>query len=76
MLILTCRVGEVLTIGEAVKVTVLGSPGIRIKLAIEAPKEVRLRRQEAALRAVRLANSDPLADEALADLILSSVLPV
>ncbi|XNM84023.1 carbon storage regulator CsrA [Escherichia coli] len=40
MLILTRRVGETLTIGDEVTVTVLGVKGNQVRIGVNAPKEV------------------------------------
>ena len=46
MLILTRRVGESLTIGEDVTVTVLGVKGSQVRIGIDAPAKVPIHRQE------------------------------
>ena len=46
MLILTRRMGETLTIGAEVTVTVLGIKGNQVRLGIEAPKDVAVHREE------------------------------
>ena len=46
MLILTRRVGETLTIGDAVTVTVLAVKGNQVRLGIKAPKDVAVHRKE------------------------------
>lgn len=46
MLILTRRVGEVLTIGDDVRLTVLNINGRQARLGIEAPKDVAVHREE------------------------------
>ena len=46
MLILTRRVGETLVIGSIVRVTVAGVRGNQIRIGIEAPKSVRVHREE------------------------------
>lgn len=46
MLILTRNQGESLSIGEAVKVTVLGTKGGQVRLGIEAPKQIKVLRTE------------------------------
>lgn len=46
MLILTRRIGETLTIGDDVTVTVLGVKGAQIRLGIKAPRDVGVHREE------------------------------
>jgi carbon storage regulator len=46
MLILTRRVGEILVIGDNVKVTVLGVRGHQVRLGIDAPRDVSVHREE------------------------------
>jgi carbon storage regulator CsrA len=46
MLILTRRIGETLTIGDNVTVTVLGIKGNQTRLGINAPKDVSVHREE------------------------------
>ena len=46
MLILTRRMGVSLTIGDEVRVTVLGVKGNQVRLGINAPKEVSVHREE------------------------------
>jgi carbon storage regulator len=46
MLTLSRRVGEVLTIGDDIEVRVVSMQGGKVKLAIEAPREMTIRRQE------------------------------
>lgn len=46
MLILSRRIGERLTIGENVTVTVLGVKGNQIRLGIDAPRDVPVHREE------------------------------
>lgn len=46
MLILTRRVGEVLVIGDNVKITVLGIRGHQVRIGVDAPKEIAVHRQE------------------------------
>ena len=43
---LTRRIGETLMIGDDISVTVLGVKGTAVKIAIEAPKEVVILREE------------------------------
>lgn len=46
MLILTRRTGETVMIGDNVTVTVLGVKGNQVRLGINAPKNVRIDREE------------------------------
>lgn len=46
MLILTRRIGETLCIGDQVAVTVPGIKGQQVRLAIDAPKEIIVLREE------------------------------
>jgi carbon storage regulator len=46
MLVLTRRVGESLSIGDAVTVTVTAVNGTHVRLGIEAPPEVLILREE------------------------------
>ena len=46
MLILSRRVGESITIGDDIVVTVVAVGGNQIRLGIEAPRQVRVLRQE------------------------------
>lgn len=50
MLILTRKLGESITIGDNIKVTVLGIYGKQVKLGIEAPERVSVHREEIFLR--------------------------
>lgn len=46
MLVLSRRVGEKICIGKGIVVTVVALPGNRVRLGIEAPVEVPIRRAE------------------------------
>ena len=46
MLILTRRLGETLTIGDGVTVTVLSIKGTQVRLGVNAPREIAVHRQE------------------------------
>lgn len=50
MLILTRRVGEMIWIGDDVKVAVLGVKGNQVRIGVEAPKDVAVHREEVAER--------------------------
>lgn len=53
MLVLTRRVGESLRIGKDVTITVLGVKGNRLRVGIDAPKDVVVDRDEIAERKQR-----------------------
>lgn len=46
MLILTRKLGESITIGEEIKITVLECQGKQVKLGIIAPRQVKVHREE------------------------------
>ena len=46
MLILTRRIGEKLIIGDNVTVSVLGVRGSQVRIGIEAPRDVKVDREE------------------------------
>jgi len=46
MLILTRRIGETLIIGDDVKVTVLNAQGSQVRLGVDAPKHIKVHREE------------------------------
>jgi len=46
MLVLTRRIGETLTIGDDVRVTVIEIKGNQVRIGINAPKEVPVHRDE------------------------------
>jgi carbon storage regulator len=46
ILVLSRKPGEVIRIGDAIIITVIGVDRGRVRLAIEAPKDVRIYRQE------------------------------
>ena len=46
MLILTRRVGEALMVGDSTKIVVLGVKGSQIRLGINAPKDIKVHREE------------------------------
>ena len=50
MLILTRRLGESITIGDNIKVSVLGVSGRQVRLGIEAPSNVVVHREEVYVR--------------------------
>lgn len=46
MLILTRKTGESLLVGDDVEITVLSVRGSQVKLGVNAPKDIAVRRQE------------------------------
>lgn len=48
MLVLSRKVGQKVKLGKNITIEVLGKPGTRVKLAIEAPPEVKVLRGELA----------------------------
>ena len=76
MLVLTRKVGEKILIGGDIVVTVLDVRGEGIKIGIEAPRGVRIQRQEV-LEAVSEANVQAAAsaDESAADRLRALLAP-
>ena len=50
MLVLTRKQGETIRIGDAVRVTVLSASASHVRLAVEAPDEVSVHREEVFVR--------------------------
>ena len=46
MLILTRRQGEVLNIGDDIKITILGIKGTQVRIGVDAPLEIAVHRSE------------------------------
>ena len=46
MLILTRRVGETINIGDNIKITVTAISGNQVRIGIDAPKDVKVLREE------------------------------
>ena len=46
MLVLTRRLGEAITIGEDIKITVVDIDGNQVKLGVEAPRSIEIYREE------------------------------
>jgi carbon storage regulator len=55
MLVLTRKLGETIVIGENIRLTVLAIQGNKVRLGIDAPPDVRVDREEVALRIRELA---------------------
>ncbi|MBO6009244.1 MAG: carbon storage regulator CsrA [Ruminobacter sp.] len=60
MLILTRRLGEAITIGKDVKLTVLSIKGNQVRIGVDAPKEVSIQRSEL----IEKKDSDEYSDKA------------
>ena len=60
MLILTRKLGEKITIGDDITITLVEIKGTQVKLGIEAPKHVEIHRQEVyeRIRQENLSSSD------------------
>lgn len=46
MLVLTRKVGESIMIGDGIEVKIIGIDGDQVKLGIEAPRHIKVHRQE------------------------------
>ena len=46
MLVLTRRLGEAITIGEDIKITIVDIDGNQVKLGVEAPRSIEIYREE------------------------------
>ncbi len=46
MLILTRSVGHIIRIGDDIKVTILETQGMQVRLGIQAPREIAVHREE------------------------------
>jgi carbon storage regulator len=65
MLVLTRKMGEVVTIGDSIRIKVVEMKGNQVRLGIEAPNDMRIYREEIYLKVQRenqLAASWNLAD--------------
>jgi carbon storage regulator len=57
MLVLTRRIGEKITIGDNVTVSVLGVKGHQVRIGIEAPYDVKVNREEIHQRILKEQNA-------------------
>ncbi|BBA71442.1 carbon storage regulator CsrA [Geobacter sulfurreducens] len=65
MLVLTRKMGEVVTIGDSIRIKVVEMKGNQVRLGIEAPNDMRIYREEIYLKVQRenqIAASWSLAD--------------
>lgn len=61
MLVLSRRLGETLMIGNDIKITVLGISGNQVRVGIDAPKNIRVDREEVRERIAREAAGEAFA---------------
>lgn len=66
MLVLTRKMGEVVTIGDQIRIKVVEMKGNQVRLGIEAPGDMRIYREEIYLKVQR--ENQLAADWALGDL--------
>lgn len=66
MLVLTRKMGEVVTIGDSIRIKVVEMKGNQVRLGIEAPGDLRIYREEIYLKVQR--ENQLAADWALGDL--------
>jgi carbon storage regulator len=57
MLVLSRKVGEVIVIGDSIRIKVVGVRGENVRIGIDAPKEVAVDRQEIHDRRIQCAES-------------------
>jgi carbon storage regulator len=50
MLVLSRKLNETITIGENIRITVVGNSGCQVRLGIEAPDDVKVLREELLFR--------------------------
>ena len=62
MLVLTRRINERIVIGDNIVVTVLEVHGDQVRLGIDAPREIKVFREEVILRDQARARDDPPGD--------------
>ncbi|MGV8846768.1 MAG: carbon storage regulator CsrA [Propionicimonas sp.] len=71
MLVLTRKVGETIRIGDDIEITVIGVQRDTVRISIQAPREIRVHREEV-YQLVQAANAEAAAN---ADADLTSLLP-
>ena len=71
MLILRRKAGEAIWIGDNIKVTILANDDGGVRLAVDAPKEITILREEL-LNAMRV-NKDAAAEEAPPEALLAAL---
>jgi carbon storage regulator len=57
MLVLTRKIGEQITIGESIQVTVIAIRGNRVRIGLAAPRQVSIQRDDIASEPPALADS-------------------
>jgi carbon storage regulator len=60
MLVLTRKIGEEIVIGGCIRIKVADIRGSRVRIAIEAPRELSVQRQEIALELSATAEPEPV----------------
>ena len=63
MLILTRKVGESIAIGDDVTITVVSTKGGQVRIGIDAPKTVAIRRTELTVKVEAVEKSDAEGEE-------------